>query len=151
MVKKDILMGVDNYDLLCAILLTKPKSAEGCGRFDARRLYHTLQDISKNDEKLASFFRVVETDGSSPGSGERIEAVLSLLCTQEVIYQFQDELDTEIYYLNRSKYEALGDSLEKRRGMAFLRGVRPLTERIWKRYDALTPKRRYGFTERTKV
>ena len=123
MARKDILKDMSAYDALCGILLTKPKSKEGCGRFDAGRLYSAL----KSSEKYNGLVREIDT-------------MLSVLRRGHTIFQYQDELHTEVYYLNDKMCNSITRDLEKRLGIDFLEKFSSITKDVWKRYDSFALK-----------
>lgn len=134
---KDILRSVTDFDLVCTILLTKPKNKEGIERFDAKKLYEAIRDSSKKYKELGRLFRKTGTDGSVPSAfcdSTALDTMFSVLRMGYTIGQFQDELHTEIYYLRKESLSVLAKELENRLGKSFLEKLDPMAQDVWNSY-----------------
>lgn len=117
MAKKDILKNLTSYDLVWSLLLLKPQSEEGRGRFDANMFRNAINE-------------------SMPPAYYDINSVLSVLRMGRSVYQHSDQMHTEIYYLREGACKAAQENLEKRLGKFFLENFKPTAREIWKKYDS---------------
>ena len=118
--KKNVLKNLTGIEFICSLLLLKPQSKEGRGRFDARRLYGVLR----------------EAPPATPNH-HCLEGALPSLITGHTVYQHPDEMHTEIYYIREAACKAIRRELETRLGPNHLQDFGPIAKKIWKRYDAL--------------
>lgn len=128
---KDILKCTTDYDLVCVILLSRNEN-----NFDARRLSSAISDSSKKHKELGRLFERVGPDGSVPSTfchANYLDNMLSVLRMGGIIYQYQDELCTERYYLRRGMHDAIARYLEERLGND-LKKLEPVAREIWTNY-----------------
>ena len=126
MAKKEITKDLTERDFISSLLLLKPKSGEGSGRFDAKRLYDTLREN-------------VQLTRQDPNSLDRM---LSILRRNHAVYRHSDEMPTEIYYIKDAACKAIKDDLEKRLGLSYLRKFGLVAREIWEHYYSLVPVKR---------
>lgn len=122
MVKKDRLKSLTGHDFICSLLLLKPQSKEGSGRFDARRLYDVLRE-----------------EPHAYPNHQTLEDVMPHLRMGHTIYQHSDEMHTQIYYIREAACKAIRRDLEIRLGPNHLQNFRAIAKKIWEHYDALAP------------
>ena len=117
--KKGTLKNMSTFDIVCSLLIYKPQSEEGKGRFDARKFDQVIK------ESIPST------------SSDNLENVLSILRMGHTIYQASDEMHTELYYIRSAACDAMTKDLEKRLGASHLANFKSIAKEIWKIYDSL--------------